>query len=120
MARERALITAIQNNALAIIDEQGGSPAQKFGAQIVSEGAELIGLGPEGVGRAAGVGAHLLTNMFDEGQVRATQMIFAASQAQVEAAQAMTDAAEKMGRAAERMERALGGGPALKRPEVDK
>lgn len=120
LARERALIEAAQNNALAIIDERGGSGAQKFGAKMFAEGAEFIGLGPQGVARAAGVGAALLTNVLDPDQMRATLNVIAAAEFQVEAARELRDAARDLSNMARQIDRALGGGPGLKNPEVDK
>ena len=120
LARERASIEAVRNNALAIIDEQGGSAAQKFGANLFAAGAEFIGVGPQGVARAGSVGAALLTNVLDPDQMRATLNVIAASELQVEAARELREAAKDLSSISRQIGNAMGGGPALKAPGVDK
>lgn len=113
LADERAVITAIRNNSLAIIDELGGSGARKALTQGVQAVTEFVGGGPQAVGVAGSIASSMFTSptagMIDPVAAAILDM----TEATIAAAQAQEATAEKMGRVADRMERALGGGPAL-------
>lgn len=119
-ARERAHIEAIQNNTQAILDEAGASGARKFVVHSAQEIAEFVGAGPVAVGVTGAVASNLF-NPAGSGQPDeiGNQIAFMTAES-VAASQALTDASQKLSDAADKIDRALGGGPALKRPEVDK
>lgn len=119
-AKERAQIEAIQNNTQAILDEAGASGARKFVVRGAQEIAEFVGAGPVAVGVTGAVASNLF-NPAGSGQPdEIGNRIAFMTATMVAAAQELIVAAQKLSAAGDHIDRALGGGPALKPPGVDK